>query len=114
MTTEASKDQNDVSTLLGVSNSDGNTPVKIWASPSTHRLLVDSGGTTGTFVDNEVVSGSGTSWTLSGTPISGSQHIYANGQRLTPGAGNDYTISGAVITTTNSFSAGQLLADFRE
>lgn len=48
MTNDASKDQNDVSTLLGVSNSDGSTPVKIWASPSTHRLLVDSSGGGGT------------------------------------------------------------------
>lgn len=48
MTSDASRDQNDVPTLLGVSNADNSTPVKIWASPSTHRLLVDSSGGGGT------------------------------------------------------------------
>jgi len=65
------------------------------------------------FADNEIVSGATNTFTLAHTPISGSQHVYGNGQRLTPGAGNDYTISGAVITTTNPFSAGQILADYR-
>lgn len=66
-----------------------------------------------TFRDNEVVSGSGTSWTLAHTPVVGSVHVYGSGVRLTPGAGNDYTISGTTITTVNSYSAGQLLADYR-
>lgn len=65
------------------------------------------------FTDNEIVSGSGTSWTLAATPVAGSVHVYANGQRLTPGAGNDYTISGTTITTALSWSAGALLADYR-
>lgn len=110
---QASRDQNFVTTLLGVSNADGTTPITIYADPTTHRLLVDTAASVGTFVDNEVVSGSGTSWTLANTPLSGTQHIYGNGQRLTPGAGNDYTISGASITTANSYSAGAVLADYR-
>ena len=44
---QASKDDNAVSTLLGVNNSDEVSTVKIWADPSTHRLLVDGVGTTG-------------------------------------------------------------------
>lgn len=40
----ASRDQNDVATLLGVSNADARTPVVIYADPVTHRLLVDLGG----------------------------------------------------------------------
>lgn len=48
---EARKDQNYVSTLLGVSNVDGTTPVVLWADPTTHRLLVSaSGGGTATAV----------------------------------------------------------------
>lgn len=66
-----------------------------------------------TFVDNEVVAGATNTFTLANTPILGSQHIYGNGQRLTPG-GVDYTIAGAVVTTSNSFSAGQILADYRK
>lgn len=38
----ASRDQNSVPTLLGASASDGTSPVKIYADPDTHRLLVDS------------------------------------------------------------------------
>lgn len=39
----ASRDQNNVPTLLGASNVDG-TPVKIYADPVTHRLLVNQTG----------------------------------------------------------------------
>jgi hypothetical protein len=38
----ASRDQNNVPTLIGASSADGTSPVKIYADPSTHRLLVDS------------------------------------------------------------------------
>lgn len=70
------------------------------------------GGNTGTAVYNEVVSGSGTSWALTNTPTTGTLRLYANGQRLIPGAGNDYTLSGGNITTALSWSAGTLLADY--
>ena len=66
----------------------------------------------GTPVENEVVSGSDTSWTLANTPIAGSVKLYA-GTRLIPG-GNDYTIVGSAITTTNSYPAGSIIADYRK
>lgn len=47
MASNAGKDENDVSSLLGVSNTDGRTPVAIYADPVTHRLLVDGAGATG-------------------------------------------------------------------
>lgn len=75
--------------------------------------IVTNTGTAPSFVDNEVVSGSGTSFTLANTPIAGSVHVHGNGQRLT-GGGVDFTISGAVITTVNSFSSGTVLADYRK
>ncbi len=53
----AERDQNNVPTLLAVSSVDGVTPTKVYADPTTHRLLVDiaaasigetiAGGTTG-------------------------------------------------------------------
>lgn len=72
------------------------------------------------FTDNETPSGTidgvNATFTLAATPVSGSQHLYKNGLRMKPGAGNDYTISGATIT----FLAGQipvvgdeLLVDYR-
>lgn len=63
-------------------------------------------------VSNEVVAGSVTTFTLTHAPVLGSEKIFAIGQRLTPGVGNDYTIAGAVITTANSWLAGQILADY--
>jgi hypothetical protein len=65
----------------------------------------------GTPVYDEAVSGSGTSWTLAHTPVSGTLRLYGAGQRLT-GGGVDYTLSGATITTINSYSAGQIRADY--
>lgn len=45
----ASRDESSVPTLLGVSTTDGKTPIKIYADPDTHRLLVEttSGGVVG-------------------------------------------------------------------
>jgi len=67
--------------------------------------------TSANFIDNEVVAGSGTSFTLANTPVAGSEHIFLNGMRakLT----TDYTISGTGITTTLSWSAGDVIADYR-
>ncbi len=46
--TQASRDENRIPTLLGVSSADGTTPVTLFADPTTHRLYVDlaAGGTT--------------------------------------------------------------------
>jgi hypothetical protein len=71
-----------------------------------------SGGSS-TFVNNEIVSGSGTSFTLAQTPIAGTEHIHGAGQRLTPG--NDYTISGTSVTilSPKTYAAGEVLADYQ-
>ena len=110
----ARRDENSIPTLTGVSNVDGVTPVNVYVDPITHRLIVDASSSIGTFIDSEVVSGSGTSWTLANLPIVGSVHLFGAGIRLTPGAGNDYTISGVTVTTANSYSTGSLLADYRK
>lgn len=70
-------------------------------------------GSSANLIDNEIVSGSGKSFTLANTPVLGSEHIYAEGARLYPGVGNDYTISGKNITTANSWTTGTILADYR-
>lgn len=71
--TNAYRDENGVPTLIAVSSTDGFTPIRIYADPNTHRLLVDStsgvvgpvsstdnavarfDGTTGQTVQNSVV-----------------------------------------------------------
>jgi hypothetical protein len=45
-----------------------------------------------------LVNGSNTTYTLAATPIAGSERVFLNGILQEPGAGNDYTISGATIT----------------
>ena len=109
----AATDVNDKPTLTAVSSSDDTTIVRLVADPITGALLVTSAGPSNTFVYNEIVAGSGTTFTLANIPITGLYAIYGEGQRLTPGAGNDFTISGSVITTTNSFSAGTIIADYQ-
>ncbi len=42
MTENAERDQNNVPTLIGASSVDGKTPVRVYADPTTHRLLVDA------------------------------------------------------------------------
>jgi hypothetical protein len=99
----------------GTTASNKNTSGKTYnlvLAPTAKMITDIAAALLGTPVINEVVSGSGTSFTLANTPVSGSLRLYGAGQRLTPGAGNDYTISGVTITTVNSYSAGQLLADY--
>lgn len=43
----AKRDENRIPTLIGVSSSDGVTPVLVYVDPTTHRLLVDSSGGSG-------------------------------------------------------------------
>src|SRR3990167_11489586 len=39
---DAKRDDNQITTLLAVSNVDGSTPVPLYAGPPTHRLLVSA------------------------------------------------------------------------
>lgn len=72
-------------------------------------------------VENEVpagtINGVNAVFTLAFAPIGNSQHLYKNGIRQRPGAGNDYTISGAVLTLLagNVPQPGDsLLCDYRK
>lgn len=47
MPENASRDANYVPTLLAVSSVDGRTPVKLYADPTTHRLLTGGSTTSG-------------------------------------------------------------------
>lgn len=50
----ATRDENSVPTLLGSSSTDGKTPVRVYADPNTHRLLVQlQAGATGTFTSSD-------------------------------------------------------------
>lgn len=79
-------------------------------SDGTVTISSTAGGAT--YVENEVVSGSGTTFTLANTPVALSVHIFIRGQRakLT----TDYSISGTTITTVDTLIAGDVVADYRK
>ena len=106
----AIKDSNSVASATFESSTTSGLVLPGQIDQITGRILVDvtsSGGNT--FVYNEVLSGSGTSFTFATAPITGLYAIFANGQRLTPTV--DFTISGGNVTTVDSFATGTLLAD---
>lgn len=82
----------------------GTTPIT-WMSIPTAGLNHNN------FVDKEIPSGSingvNTIYVLANTPVSGSEHVYINGILTESGAGNDYTISGATITTLEPLAVGE-------
>jgi hypothetical protein len=72
------------------------------------------------FVDDEIVSGSGTSWTLANAPtgLQLFQDITGYGlvglkKVVSLANPEDYTVSGTTITTQTSFSTGALHAWYR-
>ncbi len=70
---QAYRDENDVPTLIASSNVDGRTPVRLYADPVTHRLLVDGTGGGGGGVSllpaTGTVNGSNKLFTFTATPI---------------------------------------------
>lgn len=107
----ALKDANSVASAIFESSTQPGVILRGQIDPATGRILVtNSGGGGGnTFVYNEILSGSGTSWSFATAPITGLYAIYAIGQRLIPTV--DFIISGANVTTTDSWVAGTILGD---
>jgi len=94
---QAKRDDNYITTLLGVSNADGITPVTLWADPITHRLLVSSGFSNPMTTGGDIIYGgaSGVATRL-GNGTAG-QVLQSNGTTLAPswetqsGGGNAQT-----------------------
>lgn len=107
---QAQRDQNRIPIATGQNSTDSTQTLPFLIDPVTGRVLMDAAGATGTLVINEVVAGSGTSWTLAHTPTAAGVALYVNGQRLTPTI--DYTLAGTTITTALSWTSGTLLADY--
>src|SRR5260221_2308651 len=106
---QAPIDDNSVKGLIATSSADGKTPVKVWADPASHRLLVDSlGGTIvgpGSSTDNAVVRWDGTTGDTiqdSSVTISDGGNITTNGNILRFASGNG--VQGS--NTNGSVSAG--------
>ncbi len=98
---DAYRDGNSVPTLIAASNADGSTPVRVWADPATHRLLVDSAGAgSGTVTDVSVVSANGFAGTVANSTTTPAITISTTVTGITKGngtalsaatAGSDYT-----------------------
>lgn len=77
----------------------------------TYTQDVSTGLTSSNFVDKETpsgaVNGSNADFTLANTPTAGSEHVYLNGILQESGGGNDYTITGAVITMLTAPLSGE-------
>jgi hypothetical protein len=56
-----------------------------------------------------LVNSSNTTYTLANTPLVGTEQVFLNGLLQEPGAGNDYTISGATITYLTAPTTGDRL-----
>jgi hypothetical protein len=99
----------------------------VWAGPTsggaaqpTFRALVAAdipASVVPLFVDDEIVAGSGTAWTLAFSPSPALSLILVQQVSGFGGivliAGTDYTLAGAAVTTVNSLSAGVLRAWYR-
>lgn len=96
---EAKRDQNSIPTLIGVSNADGITPVRVYVDPTTHRLLVDlPAGGSGTVTSVSVTTANGVSGsvaTATTTPA-----ITLTLGAITPTSVNGLTITGTTGTLT--------------
>lgn len=83
---------------------------------SSRQIVPAATPTAPTVITNEVISGSGTAWTLVHAPGAGIVPIIAvmvagfGGVPLFLGATPGFTITGANLTTTNSYLAGALRA----
>lgn len=55
------------------------------------------------------INGANVTFVLANTPVAGSEEVYLNGLLQEPGAGNDYTISGATITYLTAPVSGDVL-----
>lgn len=66
---QAKRDENFVPTLIGVSSSDGTTPVTVYVDPTTHRLKVDlAGAGSGTVQTVAIASANGFAGTSDADP----------------------------------------------
>lgn len=104
---EAKRDGNFVPTLIGVSSSDGTTPVTVYVDPTTHRLKVDlGGGGSGSVQTVAVASANGFAGTSDGDPVNPILTLSTTVTGILSGNGTaisaaSTTGSGAVVLATS-------------
>lgn len=95
----ASRDQNFVPTMLGVSSVDLSTPTTVAVNPTTHRVLVDlSGGVAGLMQKDLFVATDQQKIFTATLTVAFDFYFSINGAIQTPTT--DYTLVGGVATLT--------------
>lgn len=100
----AKKDENGVSTLLAVSSVDGTTPVTLYANPTTHRLLTETGASgdvvgPASATDNAIVRFDGTTGKLVQDSVvtiadtTGVMSLLSNSTAINLGASSDVVMN---------------------
>lgn len=108
MADNASIDKNFTRSLLAVSSVDGTSTVKVYADPTTHRLLVDNvGGISASMqTDTFTASNNQTIFTASKT-VGYTFYISLNGAIQTPSS--DYSVTSGVATLANGVPSGTIV-----
>ncbi len=104
-------DENDFKTLIACSNVDGQSVVRLYADPVTHRLLVDiSGGGTTLTVENPTgtVDDSNVTFTVTHQPL----YIVVNGAQYTVGTGTYTSYLAGTITLSSPVGVGGFITSF--
>ena len=99
----ASRDENFVPTLIGVSSSDLKSPVSVAVDPTTHRLLTDNSISSSLQTDIFTSTNLQTTFTASKVPVA-TIYLSVNGSIQTPST--DYTVSGSNAVLTNGIPSG--------
>lgn len=111
MAISSPREANRVPAMVGVSSTDGTTPVNPYVDPVTHRLYVDS-AISGTNIaahfnrDTFTSTNNQTIFTASQTVL-GDVYFAINGSIQTPSV--DYTVSGSTSTLTNGIPPGNVI-----
>lgn len=100
-------DKNFTRSLLAVSSVDGISTVKVYADPTTHRLLVDASGVSSFFqTDTFTSTNNQTIFTASKT-VAYTVGFYVNGSLQTPST--DYSVTSSVATLSSGIPSGNIV-----
>ncbi len=104
---DAAHDSNSIPTLIGVSSADGITPIRVYANPSTHRLLVTaSGSATGTWYKvSGTIDGANVTFTIAVAVTSDFLLVLARQPQMQDVGVDtwDYSYSAGASTTTITY-----------
>lgn len=108
----AKRDQNNVPTLLAVSNADGTTPTLVYADPTTHRLLTDIPRSTGSATAQTATNANVLTVTVGSADasywvgVSSTCTAYTSGSMQLQAAYTDETNTARTATIQGHFTSG--------